>query len=41
MVTKTAEKKQWTCPELVRLGRIADVAGTIGTAIEGPKHIRS
>jgi hypothetical protein len=41
MVTKTAIKKQWNSPELVRLGRIADVAGQFGVTIEGPQHIRS
>ncbi len=41
IVTKAADKKQWNCPQLVRLGRIADVAGTVGTGIEGPQHIRS
>ncbi len=41
MVTKTAVKKQWNCPQLIRLGRIAHVAGQFGVNIEGPQHIRS
>ncbi len=41
MVTKTAVKKQWNRPELVRLGRIDDVAGQFGVNIEGPQHVRS
>jgi hypothetical protein len=41
MVTKPAVKKQWNCPELIRLGRIADVAGAFGVQVEGPQHVRS
>jgi hypothetical protein len=41
VVTKTPAKLQWTRPELVLLGRIEDVAGTLGTKVEGVKHLRS
>jgi hypothetical protein len=40
-VTNTIARKQWIRPELVRLGRIADVAGVLGTLIENGKHARS
>ncbi len=41
MVTKPAAKKQWNRPELIRLGRIADVAGEFGIGIEGTSRVRS
>ncbi len=40
MVTKTV-KKQWIAPELVRLGRIGDVAGGPGPIVENILAIRS
>jgi len=34
-VTKTTAEKQWTRPELICLGTIADVAGPPGLIIQG------
>jgi hypothetical protein len=41
LVTETAAKKEWNCPKLILLGRIADVAGTFGTHTENSKVQRS
>ena len=40
-VTKTPSKKEWTRPELVRLGSIADVAGVPGLKYEGAQYNKS
>jgi len=40
-VTMTPAKKIWTRPELMRLGSIPDVAGSIGDTTQGGKLVRS
>jgi hypothetical protein len=40
-VTILPLQKKWTRPELMRLGSIPDVAGTIGGTTQGLKRVRS
>jgi hypothetical protein len=41
MSQPTETKPVWTKPELIRLGRIADVAGPTGTAGQSGPNARS
>ena len=48
-MTKTAQAstaqastgKTWTKPELIRLGQIADIAGSSGSGAQSPQQARS
>ncbi len=41
LVTHEPAKKLWTRPELIRLGRMTDVAANLGVHTEGIKFNRS
>lgn len=41
MSQKQSQDKAWTKPELIRLGKLADVAGRAGLAVQAGPNNRS